>query len=189
MDDANDPARRDAVGRLLDGLVPADPAEARDRDAVRALLAGAQDPFARDSFEPGHLTASAFVTCSDELLLIWHTKLERWLQPGGHVDADDADLAAAATRELHEEAGIAGAQFRGLLDVDVHGIPDNPKRGEPAHLHHDVRFWFETDDRSATAGSDAGDVRWVKLDAVTEALTDASVMRAVAKLRGLQGGG
>ena len=189
MDDANDPARRDAVGRLLDGLVPADPAEARDRDAVRALLAGAQDPFARDSFEPGHLTASAFVTCSDELLLIWHTKLERWLQPGGHVDADDADLAAAATRELHEEAGIAGAQFRGLLDVDVHGIPDNPKRCEPAHLHHDVRFWFETDDPCATAGSDAGDVRWVTLDAVTEALTDASVMRAVAKLRGLQAGG
>jgi len=183
MDDAKDEARRAAMAALLDGLVPGDAAETRDRDAVRALLAGAEDPFARESFAPGHLTASAFVTCGDALLLIWHTKLERWLQPGGHVDPDDADLQAAATRELHEEAGIADARCRGLLDVDVHRIPANPKRGEPAHLHHDVRFWFEVDDRAVTAGSDAGDARWVNLTEMTAALTDASVMRAVAKLR------
>lgn len=163
--------------------MPGDAAEARDRSAVLALLGDAQDPFARGSFDPGHLTASAFVTHGDALLLIWHTKLERWLQPGGHVDPEDADLRAAATRELQEEAGIDGAACRGLLDVDVHRIPAHPKRGEPTHLHHDVRFWFEAESRTATAGSDAGDVRWVDLADVTAELTDASVMRAVAKLR------
>ena len=182
--DLTDDARRGAVGRLLEPLVPGDAAESRDLDAVRALLDGVEDPFSRMSFTPGHLTASAFVTHGASLLLIWHTKLERWLQPGGHVDAGDADLRAAATRELQEEAGIADARCRGLLDVDVHEIPANPKRGEPAHLHHDVRFWFEVESDAATAGSDAGDVRWVALADVTEALTDASVMRAVAKLRG-----
>jgi len=40
---------------------------------------------------------------------------------------------------------------------------------------------------AATAGSDAGDVRWVPLLEVIEALTDASVVRAVAKLRGRGG--
>lgn len=173
-----------AVEQLLEPLIPGDAAEARDLEAVRALLRGVEDPFARGSFRPGHLTASTFVTHGDALLLIWHTKLERWLQPGGHVDPDDTHLQAAATRELREEAGIADARCRGLLDVDVHGIPANPKRGEPAHLHHDVRFWFEAESRAATAGSDAGDVRWVSLADVTETLTDASVMRAVAKLRG-----
>jgi len=184
MHDANDEIRRGAVADLLLHLEPRDKAEVRGRDVVLALLRGAEDPFSRRSFSPGHLTASAFVTCGDALLLIWHTKLERWLQPGGHVDPDDADLQAAAARELHEEAGVADAACRGLLDVDVHRIPANPKRGEPAHLHHDVRFWFEVQSRMVTAGSDAGDARWVAMADVTETLTDASVMRAVDKLRG-----
>ena len=175
--------RRADARALVEGFACEDPAERGHRGAMLSLLDGPDDPFARGSTRDGHFTASAFVVHDGFLLLIWHRKLLRWLQPGGHVDPGDADLQAAATRELAEETGVAGARCVGLLDLDVHPIPANPRRGEPAHRHHDVRFLFEADSHEAVAGSDAGEVRWVRLAEVTEGLTDSSVVRAVAKLR------
>lgn len=175
--------RRADARALVEGFRCEDPAERGHREAMLALLAGPENPFARESTRDGHFTASAFVVHGGSLLLIWHRKLLRWLQPGGHVDPGDRDLQAAATRELAEETGVTGARCLGPLDLDVHPIPANPKRGEPDHRHHDVRFLFEAPSREAVAGSDAGEVRWVRLDEVTEELTDASVLRAVAKLR------
>src|SRR4051812_30624969 len=54
----------------------------------------------RKNFD-GHLTASAFIIDSSatSLLLLRHKFLNRWLQPGGHIDATDASIADAAMRE------------------------------------------------------------------------------------------
>ncbi|BAM03876.1 NUDIX hydrolase [Phycisphaera mikurensis] len=174
--------RRDDARELLSGFRAGEPAEEGHRQKMLSLLLGPDDPFARDSVRDGHFTASAFVVHDGHLLLIWHRKLLRWLQPGGHVDPEDEDLQAAATRELREETGVTGARCVRLLDVDVHPIPANPKRGEPAHRHHDVRFLFEASSHEAVAGSDAGEVKWVRFADVDAELTDASVVRAVAKL-------
>jgi 8-oxo-dGTP pyrophosphatase MutT (NUDIX family) len=56
----------------------------------------------------GHITASGFVMTPDrsETLLICHKGLNRWLQPGGHVDVDDAEIWYAARREIREETGL-----------------------------------------------------------------------------------
>jgi len=45
----------------------------------------------------GHLTGSALVVdpSSQRLLLLFHAKMQRWLQPGGHADGD-ANLALLA---------------------------------------------------------------------------------------------
>lgn len=139
-------------------------------------------PLYRGQFTPGHFTASAFVLHGNNVLLIWHAKLLRWLQPGGHVDETDATLADTAARELREEAGIV-AETEGLLDLDVHPIPANPKKAEPAHEHFDVRFVFRVDDPSAVAGDDALDVKWVPIRDVSLEETDESVMRALRKLQ------
>ena len=152
---------------------------------MRELCESIADPLSRSSFEPGHFTASAFILSpeSDALLLIFHGKLQRWLQPGGHVDVDDADLLAAALREAREEVGIVDLEpvLPGPLDVDVHEIP--PLRGEPAHAHFDVRFLFRARTRAFQAASDAKAARWVPLDAIDAETSDESVLRAVAKIR------
>ncbi len=56
----------------------------------------------------GHITTSAFIIdkSAKALLLLKHKSLNRWLQPGGHVDVTDASLIASAAREASEETGL-----------------------------------------------------------------------------------
>src|SRR5262245_2433773 len=93
---------------LLRAHAAHDGAEQRHRARMLELLTAPGDPFARGHLQPGHFTASAFVLSADAraLLLIYHPKLEIWVQPGGHVEPGDTDLLAAARRELHEEVGL-----------------------------------------------------------------------------------
>lgn len=183
--------RRAALRTLLERLDPADALEREHRARIVALLDRAADPFDREQFAPGHVTASAFVLdpARERLLLILHAKLGRWLQPGGHVESDDPSVCAAAQREVLEETGLhvsAGdALGARLLDVDVHQIP--ARAAMPAHEHFDVRFAFEAVQTEACAGSDATQARWVPIAELLSGgqhlPTDESVMRAVRKLR------
>lgn len=175
-------ARRAHVLALLRAHEPSDAQEQGFIERFFALLDGPGDPFARDHFQPGHLTASAFVLSPgrQELLLILHKKLHRWLQPGGHVEPDDRDVQAAARREVLEEVGIEATVLPGLVDVDIHLIP--ARKGEPTHAHFDLRFLMIAPDRAFKAGSDAAEARWVPLTAVEEEQSDASVMRAVRRI-------
>ena len=116
------------------------------------------------------------------VLLIYHGKLHRWLQPGGHVDPDDPDVVAAARREVLEETGMADIHIHqeGIFDVDIHEIP--PLKNDPPHEHFDVRFLFRATSTIIEAGSDAKDARWTLFKDVNEDESDRSVMRAMEKL-------
>src|SRR2546430_9621655 len=37
------------------------------------------------------------------ILLVFHKRLGRWLQPGGHIEPDDRDTSEAAAREVEGE--------------------------------------------------------------------------------------
>ncbi len=147
------------------------------------LAQSSADVLSRYHFEPGHFTASGFVVKTDpsRLLLVFHERLGRWLQPGGHVEPEDRDIAAGARREIAEEAGLTGlAQLgTGLFDIDVHEIP--AARGEPHHEHHDLRFLFAANRDDAQEDGDL-ELRWVPLNEVPEHTNDRSVRRAVRKL-------
>ena len=72
------------------------------------------------------------------MLLLFHAKVQRWLQPGGHADGD-GNLARVALREAEEETGIAGLRvLTPAIDLDVH-VFHHARRAEPDHLHLDVR--------------------------------------------------
>lgn len=173
--------RRDALAALLSGHPCGDEDEIRAVAHLRALLAGAADPFSRATL-PAHVTASAVVVGPDgRLLLHRHRRLERWLQPGGHVE-DGEDPAVAALRETVEETGLV-ATHPGhgpvLLHVDEHPGPDR-------HVHLDLRYLLHADpSRTSGAGEDAGrggpELRWVGTDELAD--TDRSLRRAVRALR------
>jgi 8-oxo-dGTP pyrophosphatase MutT (NUDIX family) len=148
------------------------------------LLGAADAPFDRNLFSPGHFTGSGFVVSPslDSVLLVHHRRLDRWLQPGGHVDPDDRSVEDAARREIEEETGIGGLEnLGGLVDIDVHPIPS--RRDEPGHRHFDLRFAYTTDETVLTETEEVRDVRWVAFDRIASVGGDESVQRGVAKLR------
>jgi 8-oxo-dGTP pyrophosphatase MutT (NUDIX family) len=170
--------------RDLDRYQPIDERELGFRRRMLALLDGPA-PFARSHYEPGHLTASAFVVSPerDQVLLIFHRKLGIWIQPGGHIEPSDASLRAAALREVREEVGLAlpEAPEASVFDLDIHGIP--ARKTEPFHEHFDVRFRFRAPSLSFSASPEVADARWVELSKIDQVTSDESVLRAVRKLR------
>jgi 8-oxo-dGTP pyrophosphatase MutT (NUDIX family) len=178
-------ARTDDLRALLTRLTPHDADEAEHRIRMLALCQAEGDSLQRDHFVPGHFTASAFILSPDQdaLLLIFHAKLARWLQPGGHIEPQDGNVLASARREAEEEVGLCQLELLdpSPFDVDIHDIP--ALRGDPAHAHFDVRFLFRAPSLAVQAASDAKAARWVPLHAIDLETSDRSVMRAVEKIR------
>lgn len=170
------------------GLGDYQPLDLRERGFRERMLELLETsaPASRRQFVPGHLTASAFVLSPerDALLLILHRKLGLWLQPGGHLEPDDADLEAAARREVAEEVGLRLSERDGahIFDLDVHAIP--ARKDEPEHEHFDVRFCFVAPTRAIAASDEVVAARWVPLAELEQSTRDESVLRAARKLHG-----
>lgn len=149
----------------------------------------------RKNFD-GHITTSAFIidTRTNEILLLHHKSLNRWLQPGGHTEGDRT-LVASALREAVEETGINESELILLpvsedndvpFDVDSHYIPPNPKKNEDGHTHHDLRYLFEYTGNNVHEYNreEALGLRWIKFD---DLLTDDTFGVVVTKISAFLG--
>ena len=90
----------------------------------------------------GHITTSGLVIRDDKVLLIFHPYIKRWFQPGGHIDEGESPVEAAI-REVYEETGYVcelDSVNQNPIDIDIHEIPENPKKSEGAHLHIDLLY-------------------------------------------------
>lgn len=153
---------RESALALVASFHPGDDEMAvKSQELILMLLRHSEEPFARDQFAPGHITATSVVLSPDGrfVLLVHHRRLERWLLPGGHVERGDPSLEAAARREVIEETGaqLDGSPGR-IVGMDVHGIP--PKKKEPYHQHHDLIFAFRATDVVVRVSEESREVRW-----------------------------
>jgi 8-oxo-dGTP pyrophosphatase MutT (NUDIX family) len=147
------------------------PAEAQARARTLAFLATHPDGI-EASCQAGHVTATALVLSDDarRTLLTLHARIGEWLELGGHLEPDDADLAAASLREGIEESGIPGLrQQPGILTVAVH--EDLPCRRAPGTTHYDVYYVLTAPNDARERISDESlDLGWFDVDALPEPL-------------------
>lgn len=162
----------------IEAALPGDAAHEASRQQMLAFLDEHPDALHR-SCTIGHLTGSALVVDPDSrnILLLFHAKVQRWLQPGGHADGD-GHLAHVALREAEEETGIDGLSVvTPAIDLDVH-VFRSATGAEPDHLHLDVRHLV-----LAPAGA-VGEINheserlaWVALDDLSRYDVDVGTVR------------
>jgi 8-oxo-dGTP pyrophosphatase MutT (NUDIX family) len=123
-----------------------------------------------------------------EVLLVQRNPNQRfmggaWVFPGGAVHAEDADHAAAAVRELQEEAGIALPKGTEVVPWSRWITPEEVK----------VRFdtWFFVTEAPPAAeatvdGSECVDSRWLRPDAALEAFGRDELMLVFPTIKHLE---
>lgn len=173
----------DRAVRHVQAVSDGDPEVDAFRQRMLRFAADHDDALVRSCLD-GHFTASAMIIdhTGTRVLLLHHTKLERWLQPGGHVDGD-GDLATAALREATEETGIVDLEVVGpAIDLDIHTIPE--REDEPRHEHLDVRFLLRAPDGARLdANHESTDMRWFGFGEVADLDVDHGLLRLIAAAR------
>ncbi|CAA9292873.1 MAG: Coenzyme F420-0:L-glutamate ligase @ F420-1:L-glutamate ligase / Nitroreductase family protein Rcas_3978, partial [uncultured Corynebacteriales bacterium] len=159
------PAHADARATLAAWTPP----DEDQRSLATVLLAylDARPDATRRACRPGHLTASALVldATGSRVLLTLHPRVGAWVPLGGHLEPEDATLAAAAAREAAEESGIPDLRLDPVpLHVGVH--PVTCSLGVPTR-HLDVTFLLTAPDGARPVRSDeSDDLAWFPVDAL-----------------------
>jgi 8-oxo-dGTP pyrophosphatase MutT (NUDIX family)/GNAT superfamily N-acetyltransferase len=155
MSEISDRIRADVAARR--------PVDAREQQAIadfERLIAGLDQPFS-ESANRVHVTGSAIVVTTDRrrVLLHLHKRMEKWLQPGGHIDEGELPWDGSL-REVIEETGLAAALVLDgdgspqLVHIDVHAGPRK-------HTHLDLRYLVEAPQvPPAPPEGESQEVRW-----------------------------
>ncbi len=176
---------RESSRSLLRKVKAADSLESADIHRAICLL-DEQDDFWQADNGRSHLTASCWILSPslDAILLLHHRKLNRWLQPGGHIEAHDNSWLEAALREAREETGIENFQqlAPGIFDFDIHTIP---ARGSiPEHQHYDARFLLQAEQSEIHFSDESNDLQWFSPDKAASLIGGDPVMdRMLEKTR------
>jgi 8-oxo-dGTP pyrophosphatase MutT (NUDIX family) len=145
---------------------------------------------------PGHLTASGLVLTPqrDAVVIVLHRRLNRWLQPGGHVDPGEMPHEAAL-REVAEETGLTDLKILPAfsddptlpLDIDSHAIPASERKNEPPHTHHDFRYAMilSADPVLRPALAEVAEVAVVPMDRIIRENILPDLARSLRRLRDL----
>jgi 8-oxo-dGTP pyrophosphatase MutT (NUDIX family) len=182
---------RETLQRFLRNHQPVDALEKEHLGAMVEHAARLEKPWSRDQ-ATAHFTASALVVNEEgtQVCLVHHAKLQRWLQPGGHIDSETEPVEAASLREAREETGLDVVLHPSAprpFDVDVHTIP--ARKTEPQHEHLDVRFLVVARNPEALTHdpSESLGARWFSWDEAIQQADDASLRRLMAKARSFLG--
>jgi len=142
--------------------------------------------FYRDHFNPGHITGSAILLNPEgtEILMNYHKSLDKWLNFGGHADGDE-DILAVAIKETMEESGMTAFKpiSSDFIDIDIHEIPANNNKNEPAHYHFDIRYVMQmTENQQPVVSDESLELKWMTFDEALK-VSDKSLARLINKIK------
>lgn len=147
-----------------------------------------------------HFAVSGFVVNREntKMLMVYHKKLNTWVIPGGHLEANELPHEGAL-REIREETGIdANVLDRGNTmymfgeSDKEHKLPTPyttlyeliPGKGDsPAHVHIDLIYLCWADEKTPTKQeAEVNDVKWFTWKEILELDTFPSI-KAFARTR------
>ena len=176
------------LSELLQDYRPFDAHESAMVARLKRFLSVEGAHFGRDlageSPNWGHVTGSSWIVdeSGENVVLVHHRKLGKWVQPGGHCE-DERDVLSVAVREAREETGLdVWAHDNAIFDVDAHEIPEY--WNTPAHVHYDVRFLLRANlEQTPVVSEESRAVRWVSLDEAQKLSSEDSIARMIEKTR------
>lgn len=135
-----------------------------------------------------HFTATAYIIENQKVLLLFHSKIKKWLPPGGHMEPDETP-PEAARREALEETGLEIAiipqenlwlhhwnakSFERPYLCLLENIPEH--QGVAAHQHIDFIYLARP-----CGGSLNSEARWFSLEEIEQLETDVTIFGETQK--------
>jgi hypothetical protein len=150
---------------LLENYFPLSKEEKQYKVRMLEFIFKHENCFER-SLDSGHITASSWLLNNklSHALVMHHTKLDIWVQLGGHCDGDCNPLAVSI-KEASEESGLLGIVpiKETIFDIDIHLIPEN--KSQKAHYHYDIRFLLKADgNEEIKSNRESKELRWIDRD-------------------------
>jgi 8-oxo-dGTP diphosphatase len=174
---------RAAVELELRSIGVADAVDAAHLDDALSWVASGAPLFrvAKPATPPKHLVSYCVVVSGEQVLLGRHRSAQRWLPPGGHVEAAEHPRAAVS-RELREELGLAIAE-------DAVAAPLMVTCAETvgsAARHTDVSLWYVVETPEPFAPrydvEEFSEMRWFSFAAAPLAESDPHLGRFLSKI-------
>lgn len=153
----------------------------KDLDLFVDFLENGKDISNKDNYD-GHLCGSSWIIDKkrNKTLLIKHPKLNKWMQPGGHIESNETPYETAI-REMEEEANIKESDIKNtkeiLIDAGIHEFKHSSK---PEHVHYDLRYCFDVDSNKVKIKSENNvEIKWFDFKDVPSIDEDGTLTRMV----------
>ena len=142
-----------------------------------------------------HLTASAYIfdKSMQNFVVIRNINLDKWLVPGWHWEEWDWKMQNTAKREAMEETWLSQLKLCSWhnqnemipIDIDTHYIPENKKKDERQHFHHDFRYIFIYDWDFSEINIETQEIKWFQILNINDDLAKLAWNDVILKIKNI----
>ena len=179
---------KDELIQEIEGFLPFNEEEKRDKEVLLNALRNEKDVFTRNN-EICHITSSCWIVNQDwgKVLLCYHKIYQSWSWLGGHNDGE-IDCLKVALKEAKEESGLSHFKVlngRKIFSMEILTVDSHYRKGRyvPSHLHLNITYLLQEDenDRLIIKEDENSGLRWAKLEDVYTLSTEKWFIEHVYK--------